>query len=61
MGLQSASGRSEARHRCGALLFHDIHPQTVRVLQDVIDRLRSERFSFVKSAKLLEQKYGANA
>jgi polysaccharide deacetylase 2 family uncharacterized protein YibQ len=41
----------------GAILFHDIHPQTVRVLGDVLTRLERHKVSVVTTDALLRQKY----
>ena len=41
----------------GAILFHDIHPQTVRVLWDVLARLKRHRVTVVTTEDLLRQKY----
>jgi peptidoglycan/xylan/chitin deacetylase (PgdA/CDA1 family) len=41
----------------GAILFHDIHPQTVRVLGDVLARLKRHQLSVVTTDALLRQKY----
>jgi polysaccharide deacetylase 2 family uncharacterized protein YibQ len=41
----------------GAILFHDIHPQTVRVLWDVLARLKRHGLTVVKTEDLLRQKY----
>jgi peptidoglycan/xylan/chitin deacetylase (PgdA/CDA1 family) len=41
----------------GAILFHDIHPQTVRVLGDVLARLKRHNISVVTTDALLKQKY----
>lgn len=43
----------------GVVLFHDIHPQTVRVLDDVLARLQREQFKIVKTDKFLSEKYPA--
>ena len=39
------------------MLFHDIHPQTVRVLDDVIARLQKEKFTLTTTEAFLNQKY----
>ncbi|MGA9522302.1 MAG: polysaccharide deacetylase family protein [Myxococcaceae bacterium] len=54
-------GASSIYARGGVILFHDIHPQTVRVLDDVIARLQRENFKIEKSDKFLERKYGGVA
>ncbi len=54
-------GASSIYARGGVILFHDIHPQTVRVLDDVIARLKKENFKIEKSEKFLERKYGGIA
>jgi peptidoglycan/xylan/chitin deacetylase (PgdA/CDA1 family) len=41
----------------GAILFHDIHPQTVRVLGEVVSRLKRHQLSVVTTDVLLRQKY----
>lgn len=41
----------------GAILFHDIHPQTVRVLGTVLTRLKRHGLTVVKTDELLRQKY----
>ncbi|HLK99413.1 MAG TPA: polysaccharide deacetylase family protein [Myxococcaceae bacterium] len=41
----------------GAILFHDIHPQTVRVLGEVLTRLKRHKVSVVTTDVLLRQKY----
>jgi peptidoglycan/xylan/chitin deacetylase (PgdA/CDA1 family) len=41
----------------GAILFHDIHPQTVRVLWDVLARLKRHGLAVVTTDELLRQKY----
>jgi peptidoglycan/xylan/chitin deacetylase (PgdA/CDA1 family) len=41
----------------GAILFHDIHPQTARVLGDVLTRLKRHGLSVVTTEALLRQKY----
>jgi peptidoglycan/xylan/chitin deacetylase (PgdA/CDA1 family) len=43
--------------RGGVILFHDIHPQTVRVLDEVTARLKRERLTPVTTEQLLRQKY----
>jgi peptidoglycan/xylan/chitin deacetylase (PgdA/CDA1 family) len=43
--------------RGGVLLFHDIHSQTVRVIDDVVVRLKRERLNVVTTEQLLRQKY----
>lgn len=43
----------------GAILFHDIHPQTVRVLGDVLTRLKRLGIAVVTTEELLRQKYAA--
>lgn len=50
-------GANSIYARGGVILFHDIHPQASRVLDQVIDRLQSEGYQFVKTDRLLEQKY----
>ncbi|MFL5318927.1 MAG: polysaccharide deacetylase family protein, partial [Myxococcaceae bacterium] len=50
-------GSSSVYARGGVILFHDVHPQSGRVLDQVIDRLQHEGYKFVKTDKLLEQKY----
>jgi peptidoglycan/xylan/chitin deacetylase (PgdA/CDA1 family) len=47
--------------RGGSILFHDIHPQTVRVLGEVITRLKRLRLTIVKTDELLRQKYPSPA
>jgi peptidoglycan-N-acetylglucosamine deacetylase len=47
--------------RGGVILFHDIHPQTVRVLPDVVARLKRERLTPVTTEQLLRQKYPESA
>lgn len=55
------SGSSSVHARGGTLLFHDIHPQTVRVLDDVLVRLQKSGFKIQKTDQFLYEKYGANA
>jgi peptidoglycan/xylan/chitin deacetylase (PgdA/CDA1 family) len=43
--------------RGGPILFHDTHPQTVRVLDEVLTRLKRERLTLVTTGQLLQQKY----
>ena len=43
--------------RGGVILFHDIHSQTVRVIDDVVVRLKRERLNLVTTEQLLRQKY----
>ncbi len=43
--------------RGGPILFHDIHPQTVRVLDEVLARLKRERLTLVTTEQLLQRKY----
>ncbi|HEX8822781.1 MAG TPA: polysaccharide deacetylase family protein [Archangium sp.] len=43
--------------RGGAILFHDIHSQTVRVLEEVVNRLKRARLTLVTTEQLLRQKY----
>ncbi len=48
---------SESVHaRGGTILFHDIHPQTVRILDDVIARLQREGFNIERTDTALERK-----
>ncbi len=54
-------GANSIYARGGVILFHDIHPQTVRVLDDVIARLQKENFKIEKSEAFLQRKYGAVA
>lgn len=56
---QVFEGSSSVYARGGVVLFHDIHPQTVRVLDDVIVRLKSEGFDIQKTDRLIGQKYQA--
>lgn len=42
----------------GVILFHDIHPQTVQMLGDVLERLHGDGFEVYPATDLLEQKYG---
>ncbi len=51
------AGSSSVYVRGGVLLFHDIHPQTVRVLDDVLARLKSEKFTITTTDAFLDQKY----
>jgi peptidoglycan/xylan/chitin deacetylase (PgdA/CDA1 family) len=51
------SGSSSVYVRGGVILFHDIHPQTVRVLDDVIARLQKEKFTITKTDDFLDRKY----
>jgi peptidoglycan/xylan/chitin deacetylase (PgdA/CDA1 family) len=41
----------------GVVLMHDVHPQTARVLDGVLDRLEAEGFTFTTTGQMLEQKY----
>ncbi|MNL79626.1 Peptidoglycan-N-acetylglucosamine deacetylase [compost metagenome] len=50
-------GSSSVYVRGGVILFHDIHPQSVRVLDDVIERLQKEGFKFEKTDSFIEKKY----
>jgi peptidoglycan-N-acetylglucosamine deacetylase len=43
--------------RGGPILMHDIHPQTVRVLDEILTRLKRERLSLVTTGQLLQAKY----
>jgi peptidoglycan/xylan/chitin deacetylase (PgdA/CDA1 family) len=43
--------------RGGPILMHDIHPQTVRVLDEILTRLERERFTLVTTGQLLQKKY----
>lgn len=43
--------------RGGPILFHDIHPQTVRVLDEIVTRLERERLTLVTTEQLLQRKY----
>lgn len=51
-------GTSSVYARGGVILFHDIHPQSVRVLDDVIARLQKEGFDIQKTDRLIGEKYG---
>lgn len=51
------AGSSSVYVRGGVILFHDIHPQTVRVLDDVIARLQKEKFTITTTEAFLDQKY----
>jgi len=51
------AGSSSVYVRGGVILFHDIHPQTVRVLDDVIERLQKEKFTITTTEAFLDQKY----
>jgi peptidoglycan/xylan/chitin deacetylase (PgdA/CDA1 family) len=51
------SGSSSVYVRGGVILFHDIHPQTVRVLDDVLARLKHEKFTITTTDAFLDQKY----
>ncbi len=53
------SGPDSVYGRGGVVLMHDIHPQTTRVLGQIIDRLRREKFRFTDTDALLEKKYPA--
>lgn len=56
--LQSIfSGQGSIQVRGGAILFHDTHPQTVRVLGEVLARLQRERLRVVTTEELVRQKY----
>lgn len=52
------AGSESVYVRGGVILFHDIHPQSVRVLDDTIERLQKEGFKFEKTDDLLKEKYG---
>lgn len=52
------AGSSSVYVRGGVILFHDIHPQTVRVLDDVLERLKKEGFKVEKTDTFLSEKYG---
>lgn len=41
----------------GVVLFHDVHPQTVRVLDTVLDRLEHDGFTFTTTGEMLDAKY----
>lgn len=43
--------------RGGPILMHDIHPQTVRVLDEILTRLERERLALVTTGQLLQAKY----
>lgn len=43
--------------RGGPILMHDIHPQTVRVLDEILTRLERERLTLVTTEQLLQAKY----
>lgn len=51
------SGANSVYVRGGVILFHDIHPQTVRVLDDVIARLQKEKFTITTTEDFLNRKY----
>ena len=40
----------------GTLLFHDIHPQTVRILDEVIAMLQQQGFKIERTGTALERK-----
>jgi peptidoglycan/xylan/chitin deacetylase (PgdA/CDA1 family) len=46
-------GAASVRARGGIILFHDIHPQTVRVLDDVIGRLQRDGYSIQRTDEYL--------
>lgn len=50
-------GSSSVYSGGGVVLFHDIQPQTVRVLGDVLKRMQREDFKIVKTDKFLAEKY----
>ncbi len=54
-------GGSSIYARGGVILFHDVHPQTVRVIDDVIARLQRDKFQFRSVGQLLQRKYGTAA
>ncbi|HBN10310.1 MAG TPA: hypothetical protein DD435_17280 [Cyanobacteria bacterium UBA8530] len=53
-------GEASVYVRGGVILFHDVHPQSGRVLGDVIERLQEEGFKIEKTDQLLEEKFARN-
>ncbi|MHB8872503.1 MAG: polysaccharide deacetylase family protein [Myxococcaceae bacterium] len=53
-------GSNSVRVRGGTILMHDIHPQTVRVLDDVIARLQREGYDIQRTDDVLASKRGVN-
>ncbi|MGC4119668.1 MAG: polysaccharide deacetylase family protein [Myxococcales bacterium] len=51
------AGSESVYARGGTILFHDIHPQTVRILDDVISRLEKEGFKIERTEVMLERKH----
>jgi len=49
-------GSESVRARGGTILMHDIHPQTVRVLDGVIDRLQREGYDIQRTDEILAAK-----
>lgn len=49
-------GSESVRARGGTILMHDIHPQTVRVLDGVIDRLQREGYDIQRTDEILASK-----
>lgn len=54
-------GAHSVHARGGTLLFHDIHPQTVRVLDTVLARLKNRGFKIEKTDQFLYEKYEGRA
>jgi len=50
-------GAESVHARGGTILFHDIHPQTVRILDDVISKLQKEGFNIERTDAALARKH----
>lgn len=51
------AGDYSVARKGGVILMHDVHPQTARVLSEMLDKLEDEGFTFTTTGQLLEQKY----